>query len=126
VLDDTDLCKVLPNLFRFFTFSFPLLTDNLGNIRIVKARIAGDNGLLMVLPIKDKCYKGVSGCASPPKNKEHILCSVPIHTTSRERKDLRTKNRRLTVSWAGYLRFRLTETDVWGGFSRPVRSSASW
>jgi hypothetical protein len=51
----------LPNLFRLFTFGFPLLPDDLGDVRIVKTRISGNDGLLMVLPIKDKCYKEVNG-----------------------------------------------------------------
>jgi hypothetical protein len=57
---DTNQCKVLPNLFRLFAFSFPLLTDDLGNIGIIEPRILSDDRLLMVLPIKNKCYKEVS------------------------------------------------------------------
>ena len=57
----TNQCKVLPNLFRLFAFSFPLLTNDLRNIRIIEPRIASDDCLLVVLPIKNKCYKEVSG-----------------------------------------------------------------
>jgi hypothetical protein len=59
--DVTNLSKILPNLLGLFTLSFPLLTNDLGNVGIVKSRVASDNSLLMVLPIKDKCYKEVSG-----------------------------------------------------------------
>jgi hypothetical protein len=59
--DDTNLSKILPNLLRLLTFSFPTLTYDLGNIRIVESRITSDYGLLVVLPIKDKCYKEVRG-----------------------------------------------------------------
>jgi hypothetical protein len=76
--EDTNLCKILPNFFRLFVFSFPLLTNDLGNIGVVESRIASDYGLLVVLPIKDKCYKEVRSCGTRRTNKESILCSFPI------------------------------------------------
>jgi len=75
---DTNLCKILPNFFRLFTFSFPLLTNDLGNIGVVESRMASDYGLLVMLPIKDKCYKEVRGCGTPRTNKGSILCSFPV------------------------------------------------
>jgi hypothetical protein len=45
----------LPNLLLLFTFRFPLFTDNFRNIGIIEARIASNDGLLVVLSIKDKC-----------------------------------------------------------------------
>ena len=51
----TYLCQVLPDLLLFLALSFPLLTNDFGNIRVVKARVAGNYGLLVVLPIKNKC-----------------------------------------------------------------------
>jgi hypothetical protein len=49
----------LPNLLLLVTFSLPLLTDDLGDIRIVKTRITSSNSLLVVLPIKDERYRFV-------------------------------------------------------------------
>lgn len=49
------LRKILPNLLLLFTFSFPLFTDNLGDVGIVEIRIASGNGLLVMLSIKDEC-----------------------------------------------------------------------
>ena len=74
----TNLCKVLPNLLRLFTFSFPLLTNNFRNIGIVEPRIASDDRLLMVLPIENKCYKVVSGEVTPTANKDCFLCSFHV------------------------------------------------
>jgi hypothetical protein len=59
--DVTNLSKLLPNLLGLFTLSFPLLTNDLGNVGVIESRIASDDSLLMVLPIKDECYKEVSG-----------------------------------------------------------------
>ena len=53
----TNLRKILPNLLLLFTFSFPLFTDDLGNVGIVEIRIASGNGLLVMLSIKDECYE---------------------------------------------------------------------
>jgi hypothetical protein len=53
----TNLRKILPNLLLLFTFSFPLFTDNLGDVGIVEIRIASGNGLLVMLSIKDECYE---------------------------------------------------------------------
>lgn len=60
-LNTTNLSEVLPNFLLLVAFGFPLLTNDLGNVGIVESWIVADDGLLMVLPIKDKCYKGVSG-----------------------------------------------------------------
>jgi hypothetical protein len=49
------LRKVLPNLLLLFTFGLPLFTDNFRNVGIIETRVAGNDGLLVVLPIKDKC-----------------------------------------------------------------------
>lgn len=57
----TNLSKILPNLLFLVTFGFPLLANDLRNVRIVESWIATDDSLLVVLPIKDKRYKGVSG-----------------------------------------------------------------
>lgn len=57
----TNLSKVLPDFLFLVTFGLPLLANNLGNVRIAESWIATDDSLLMVLPIKDKRYKGVSG-----------------------------------------------------------------
>jgi hypothetical protein len=59
--DVTNLSKILPNFLGLFTLSFPLLTNNLRNVGIIESRVASDDSLLVVLPIKDKCYKEVSG-----------------------------------------------------------------
>ena len=56
-LKTTDLCQVLPNLLFSLALGLPLLTDNLRNVRVIEARIAGNYGLLVVLPIKNKCYR---------------------------------------------------------------------
>ncbi len=56
----TNLSKVLPDLFLFVTFRFPLLPNDLGNVRIVQTWVATDNVLLMVLSIEDERYKEVS------------------------------------------------------------------
>lgn len=58
--DVTNLSKILPDLFGLFALSFPLLANDLRNIGVIESRVASDDGLLMVLPIKDKCYKEVS------------------------------------------------------------------
>jgi hypothetical protein len=60
VRNTTDLSKILPNLLRLLTFGFPLLSDYFRNVRIIETRIASNDGLLVVLSIKDKCYKEVS------------------------------------------------------------------
>jgi hypothetical protein len=51
------LCEVLPNFLLLFTFCFPLLTNDFGNVRIVEARVASNDSLLVVLPIKDESYQ---------------------------------------------------------------------
>jgi hypothetical protein len=51
----------LPNLFRFLAFGFPLFTNYLRDVGIVEPRVVSDDRLLMMLPIKDKRYKEVSG-----------------------------------------------------------------
>lgn len=60
----TYLSKVLPKLLLFVRLAFPLLTNDFGDLRIVQTWIATDDFLLMVLPIKDERYKGVSGCSN--------------------------------------------------------------
>jgi hypothetical protein len=57
----TDLGKILPNLLGLFAFSFPLFANNLRDIRIIEAGMASYNCLLVVLPIKNKRYKAISG-----------------------------------------------------------------
>jgi hypothetical protein len=47
----------LPNFFLLYTFSFPLLANNFGNVRIVKAGVASNDVLLVMLPIKNKSYQ---------------------------------------------------------------------
>jgi hypothetical protein len=67
----------LPNLFGLVTFSIPLLTNNFGNVGVVEIRIASNDGLLVMLPIKDKSYKEISGCPGSA-NKECFLCSTEV------------------------------------------------
>jgi hypothetical protein len=119
-MSTADLCKILPNLFRRFTFSFPLLTNNLGNVRIVQTRMAGNDSLLMMLPIKDKCYKEVSGWGTAPANKECTLYSFRVTPPSAKESTREQRNHRLTISRAGYLRFWLAKTNVWREFRRSI------
>jgi hypothetical protein len=73
-MNSTNLCEVLPNFLLIFTLSFPLLTNNFGNVRIIQARIAGDDGLLMVLPIKNKRYK--ESAAGQDVRKQELMAFV--------------------------------------------------
>ena len=57
----THLSKVLPDFLLLVTLGLPLLTNDLGDVRIIESWITTDDTLLMVLPIKDKRYKAVSG-----------------------------------------------------------------
>jgi hypothetical protein len=57
----TNLSKVLPHFLFLVALGFPLLANDLRDVRIVESWITTDDGLLVVLPIKDKRYKGVSG-----------------------------------------------------------------
>jgi hypothetical protein len=47
----TNLCEILPIFFLLVALSLPLLADDFGDIRIIQARMEGNDILLMVLTI---------------------------------------------------------------------------
>jgi hypothetical protein len=49
--EQTNLCEILPVLFLLVVLSLPLLADDFGDVRIIQARMEGNDILLMVLPI---------------------------------------------------------------------------
>lgn len=110
--DDTDLSKILPNLLLLLTFSFPLLPNNLGNVRIIEPRFARSNSLLVVLPIKNKCYKESAPDGDVRKQGIHLFVqsqfALPIWVGRNEGQ----RNIGLTIPRAGYFRFRLAKTDM--------------
>jgi len=56
----------------FVTKRLPLLADDLGNVGIVESGIASDDGLLVVLPIQDKCCSGDQLLFMASWNKESV------------------------------------------------------
>lgn len=51
------LRQILPDFLCSVAFRLPLFPDNLGDIRVWESRVGSDDRMLVVLSIKDKCYK---------------------------------------------------------------------
>jgi hypothetical protein len=64
----------LPDFLLLVAFGFPLLTDDLRNLGVCKSRIVGDDGLLVVLAIKNKCLKESAADEYLSANKDSFLC----------------------------------------------------
>lgn len=103
------LRQILPDPFLSFAFSFPPLTDDLRDLRVCETWIAGNDGLLVVLTIKNKSYKESAADEYLSANKDSIplfdVTLVPWDTGNKETIGL-------TIPGAGYLRFGLAETDL--------------
>lgn len=74
------LCQVLPNLLLVFALSLPLFADDLGDFRIGKSRIAGDDVMLVMLAIKNKCYKELVAHEYTSANKKGLFVSKQHET----------------------------------------------
>lgn len=110
----TYLCKILPNLFLLVAFSLPLFADDLRNLRICESRIAGDDGMLVVLAIKNKCYK--ESAAEQYVRKQRHASLFPSHSSRSGISGMRGIGDKdvigLTVPRTGNLGFRLAEADA--------------
>lgn len=69
----TNLSKVLPNFLLLGTLCFPLLANDFRDIRVIETWIATDDGLLVMLSVKDKRYKAVSS-RSKLHRKQRVAC----------------------------------------------------
>jgi hypothetical protein len=102
----------LPDFFLFFTLSFPLLTNDFGNVRIVEARVLSNDSLLVVLPIKNKSYQESAVEQDVRKQRALSFAHSKSYDPIERRRVQKQRTIGLTIPWAGYFRFWLTETGV--------------
>lgn len=109
--------QILPHLLDSVALCLPLFPDDFGDIRIRKPGICGGDGMLVVLSIKDKCYKEKNAVSpatiSCPQTKEQHSLFVAEYCPGALIAPIGHKeNIGLTIAGAGYLGLRLTETDM--------------
>jgi hypothetical protein len=126
----TYLSEILPDLLCIIVLSLPLFPNDLGYFRVGDARVASDDGVLVVLAIKDERYKEASVVSPRMRPQTKKIFFVSQHSPSQfwpdtgcEFSNKGKKLIQLTISRAGYLGLWLAKTHMHRQFSRPRRRS---